>query len=158
MRVKCGLANFRVTNTVESVSYISHLPWYSATALAVGFQDGISNPFVKIQDDDTKKRTSLPGQTVVDPGVLVLGQPGDTLAPTRAPWTKNGSFLSYRHLQQLVPEFNAFLKDVVLSSIVTPPLPSATDSEDIQKRVDFLGARLVGRWKSGMISVTSLFS
>jgi Dyp-type peroxidase family len=117
-----------------------------------GFNDGISQPFVKFQDDDGQvpKRTELPGQTVVNPGVLVLGQPGDQSLATRPPWAKNGSFLVYRHLKQLVPEFNAFLKAVVLKSIFNPSLPSLTDSEDLEKRVDFLGARLMGRWKSGL--------
>jgi hypothetical protein len=114
------------------------------------------------------KREALPGHAVVNPGVLVLGQPGDDSGSTRPPWAKNGSFLVYRHLKQLVPEFNAFLKDVVLGSIIDPPLPLPRDPnhvplkvslaslahrEDLEKRVNFLGARLVGRWKSGMISV-----
>jgi Dyp-type peroxidase family len=112
-----------------------------------GFKDGISQPYCLFADDTQQNRTPLPGQRVVNPGVLVLGQTGDNV--TRPAWAKNGSFLVYRHLQQLVPEFNKFLKDVVLSSIIIPPQPGTTDSGDIQKRVDFLGARLVGRWKSG---------
>jgi Dyp-type peroxidase family len=58
--------------------------------------------------------------------------------------------LVYRHLKQLVPEFNAFLKAAVLGTIVDPPQPGLTDSEDFEKRVNFLGARLMGRWKSGL--------
>jgi Dyp-type peroxidase family len=113
-----------------------------------GFKDGISQPFVLFADDTQQKRTPLPGQRVVNPGVLVLGQTGDTV--TRPTWAKNATFLVYRHFQQLVPEFNKFLRDVVLSSIVVPPQPGSTDSEeDIQKQINFLGARLVGRWQSG---------
>jgi len=116
-----------------------------------GFNDGISLPFVKFQDDDGQvpKRQELPGQTVVNPGVILLGQPGDLI--TRPPWTKNGSFLVYRHLKQLVPEFNTFLKEVVLRSIFDPAQPGLTsDAEDLEKRINFLGARLIGRWKSGL--------
>lgn len=46
---------------------------------------------------------------------------------------------SYRHLKQLVPEFNKFLTD---NPIVLPGLPRDQGSE-------LLGARLFGRWKSG---------
>jgi Dyp-type peroxidase family len=113
-----------------------------------GFNDGISQPFVKFEDDPVQRRAKFPGQTVVNPGVIVLGQPGDT-AP-RPPWAKNGSFLAYRHLKQLVPEFNTFLKGVVLSSIFGTLETGSKDSEDLEKRVDFLGARLMGRWKSGL--------
>lgn len=91
--------------------------------------------------------------------MLVLGQPGDASQLKRPSWAKNGSFLVYRHLQQLVPEFNSFVKDAVLRSIFDPPgLPNLAEVEDIEqvlfngelaKRIDFLGARLVGRWKSG---------
>jgi hypothetical protein len=128
--------------------------------MTVGFNDGISLPYVKFADDDQQKRAPLPGQNVVNPGVLVLGQPGDQ--QTRPSWAKNGSIAVYRHLKQLVPEFQEFLKSVVLSSIIVPPPVSestsySSDSEDFQKRVDFLGARLMGRWKSGMISVHPLF-
>jgi hypothetical protein len=127
--------------------------------MSVGFNDGISQPYVIFADDSQQRRAPLPGQNTVNPGVLVLGQPGDQV--TRPSWAKNGSFAAYRHLKQLVPEFNDFLKSVVLSSItVPPPVPGSqaphstgTDTEDFKKRVDFLGARLMGRWKSGMISV-----
>jgi hypothetical protein len=48
--------------------------------------------------------------------------------------------LVFRHLFQLVPEFNSFLKH---NPIVLPGLPPDQGSE-------LLGARLVGRWKSGL--------
>lgn len=87
--------------------------------------------------------------------MLVLGQPGDE--SQRPSWAKNGSFLVYRHLKQLVPEFNVFLKEAVLGSIFDPHLPALKDSEDLEKRVNFLGARLMGRWKSGMVLSTDSY-
>jgi len=96
-----------------------------------GFLDGVSVPAIDALTGH------LPGQTVVDPGVLILGQSGDTV--TRPTWAKNGSFLVYRHLNQLVPEFSKFLID---NPIVLPGLGRPEGSE-------LLGARLVGRWKSG---------
>jgi deferrochelatase/peroxidase EfeB len=88
-----------------------------------GFKDGIANPFV------AGYGTQLPGQSLVAPGVLLTGQSGD--AVTRASWTQNGSFLAFRQLKQLVPEFNKFLLDN----------PVSNSSE-------LMGARMMGRWKS----------
>ncbi|KLO11577.1 Dyp-type peroxidase [Schizopora paradoxa] len=104
-----------------------------------GFLDGVSLPGIQTLTG------LLPGQQAVDPGVLVLGQNGDTV--TRPAWAKNGSFLAYRQLNQLVPEFNKFLNDNPLD------LPGLTRPEGSE----LLGARLVGRWKSGApIDITPL--
>ncbi|EJD06642.1 Dyp-type peroxidase [Fomitiporia mediterranea MF3/22] len=97
-----------------------------------GFKDGISFPAIDALTGH------LPGQIVVDPGVLVCGTNGDTVQ-NRPAWAKNGSFLVYRQLQQLVPEFNKFLTD---NPVNVPGLPRDKGSE-------LLGARLFGRWKSG---------
>ena len=95
-----------------------------------GFLDGISQP--AIRDVDTKPK---PGQETVDQGITLLGRVGD---PTPRPsWALDGSFLAFRYLFQLVPEFDTFLKQNPI-----PGLPPAEGSE-------LLGARLVGRWKSG---------
>jgi hypothetical protein len=78
--------------------------------------------------------------TPVRQGIILLGRdgdnpkdPNDPTFTTRPPWTLDGSFLCFRLLSQRVPEFNAFLKHKA-----TPDVHS-----------DLLGARLVGRWKSG---------
>ncbi|KAJ6501273.1 fungal peroxidase [Mycena vulgaris] len=96
-----------------------------------GFLDGISNPSV------TGFNTGLPGQSVVAPGSILVGETGDSV--TRPAWAKDGSFLAFRQLKQLVPEFNKFLVD---NPIVDPSLTPEQGSE-------LLGARMVGRWKSG---------
>ena len=85
--------------------------------------------------DDAK---TARGQQVVPPGVILLGQEGDYI--TRPPWAKKGSILAFRHLSQLVPEFNTFLEKNAISGL--PP----------QDGAELLGARLMGRWKSGMFS------
>ncbi|OBZ72595.1 Dye-decolorizing peroxidase msp1 [Grifola frondosa] len=93
-----------------------------------GFLDGISQPAVK--DFDTKPN---PGQ--------------ETKPVTRPAWALDGSFLALRYLFQLVPEFNTFLKKNPL------PLPGLTPEQGSE----LLGARLVGRWKSGApIDITPL--
>ncbi|KAJ7101916.1 DyP-type peroxidase [Mycena epipterygia] len=96
-----------------------------------GFQDGISNPAVQ------GFQTPLPGQAVVPTGEILVGETGDSI--TRPAWTKDGSFLVFRQLKQLVPEFNKFLTD---NPIKVPALTP-------QQGSDLLGARMIGRWKSG---------
>ncbi|KAK7678571.1 hypothetical protein QCA50_018443 [Cerrena zonata] len=100
-----------------------------------GFLDGISNPAVK--DFDTNP---LPGQgTPVRPGIILLGREADPNLAARPSWAVEGSFLAFRYLSQLVPEFDQFLKKNPI------PLPGLTPEQGSE----FLGARLVGRWKSG---------
>ncbi|KAI0636146.1 peroxidase TAP [Trametes polyzona] len=97
-----------------------------------GFLDGISQPAVK--GIDTKPN---PGQETVPQGVILLGREGDTI--TRPAWAVDGSFIAFRYLFQLVPEFNHFLTaNPIKATGLTPEQGSA-----------LLGARLVGRWKSG---------
>jgi len=67
-----------------------------------------------------------------------MGHEGDPVQD-RAPWAIDGSFLAFRYLCQNVPEFDNFLRDHPV------PLPGLTPEEGSE----LLGARLVGRWKSG---------
>ena len=98
-----------------------------------GFKDGISQPAIQGVDP-----TNNPGQEFVLPGVIILGRDGDGLESTRPSWAVDGSFLAFRYLFQLVPEFNTFLK----KNPIVGPAPDLGS--------ELLGARLVGRWKSGM--------
>lgn len=95
-----------------------------------GFLDGVSQPAVK--GVDTKPN---PGQETIRQGIILLGREGDSAQ--RPSWALDGTFLAFRYLSQLVPEFNNFLKAKAI-----PGLPPAQGAE-------LLGARLVGRWKSG---------
>ncbi|KAJ7033172.1 fungal peroxidase [Mycena alexandri] len=97
-----------------------------------GFLDGISNPAVT-----GFTANPMAGQAVVAPGTILLSETGD--ATTRPSWAKDGTFLAFRQLKQLVPEFNAFL---TANPIVDGNLTAEQGS-------DLLGARMVGRWKSG---------
>ena len=95
-----------------------------------GFLDGISEPAVQGVDNKPNR-----GQETIHQGIVLLGREGDTVQ--RPSWALDGSLLSFRYLSQLVPEFNKFLKDNPVSG-----LPKEQGSE-------LLGARLIGRWKSG---------
>ena len=81
----------------------------------------------------------LPGQLVMDPSVLLLSQSSDKLATSCPPWAKNSSILVYRHLDQLVPEFDKFKLNNPLH-----PLKIG-----LEQGAELLRARLVGQWKSG---------
>jgi hypothetical protein len=93
--------------------------------------DGISQPGV-----EGFTKTLKPGRAMVSTGKLLLGMNGDS--DSRPAWSKGGSFLVFRQLEQLVPEFNKYLTD---NTIVQPGLT-------VQQGADLLGARMIGRWKS----------
>jgi Dyp-type peroxidase family len=130
-----------------------------------GFLDGVSQPGLRgrisPKDDDvlTPRQNpkdpdkGKPGQDLLWPGEFVFGYPGqDTNAtekdggikkkgpdslthgpgerPAGPPWAKDGSYLVIRRLRQDVPGFHKFL---------------ASQGVD----ADLLGAKIVGRWKSG---------
>ncbi|KAH7884111.1 DyP-type peroxidase [Phlebopus sp. FC_14] len=117
-----------------------------------GFNDGISQPFVKIEDDKKRDRNPYPGQLIVNPGVLLLGRTGDETA--RPDWAKNGSFLAYRQLKQLVPEFKEFLTQAALGLL---PIGRFSDEKRLEKMAAYIGARLMGRWTSGCPVVLTPF-
>ena len=102
--------------------------------------DGISQPGVQ------GFTNPVPGQTVVPAGVILLGEDGD--ATSRPSWAIDGSFLAFRQLKQLVPEYDKFLTD---NPINAPGLTPAQGSA-------LLGARLVGRWKSVRACYSSVLS
>lgn len=113
-----------------------------------GFEDGISQPGIRgltARENPHDEDQGVPGQDLLWPGEFVFGWPaqigeGDDIAPpgpVREPpidWMANGSFLVFRKLEQQVPEFAAFLENAATTL--------GLDAE-------VLGARLVGRWKSG---------
>ncbi|KAH6917877.1 peroxidase TAP [Coprinopsis sp. MPI-PUGE-AT-0042] len=98
-----------------------------------GFKDGISNPAVSGFDKE------LPGQGTVEPGVILTGHAKDPLIDKRAPWAVDGSFLAFRYLFQEVPEFDKYLKEN----------PIKFENLTPEEGSELLGARMVGRWKSG---------
>jgi len=100
-----------------------------------GFNDGLSQPpIIGFNKPNT-------GEQPTEPGLILIGETGDVPLSrvTRPAWAKDSSFLVFRKLQQLVPEFNKFLAE---NPIPDKNLPPKQGSE-------LLGARLVGRWKSG---------
>jgi Dyp-type peroxidase family len=99
-----------------------------------GYLDGISNPAVAGFDSQP-----LPGQTLVLPGVILTNRLGDSTF--RPQWTKDGSFMAFRKLKQLVPEFDKWTLDNAIQN--------KAGNLTAQQGAEYLGARMVGRWKSG---------
>jgi len=101
-----------------------------------GFLDGISEPLIIGFD----KEPHPPGPKPVRAGIILTGRDGDESKAKREPWSTDGSYLVFRYLFQKVPEFNDFLDQ---NPIKFPGLTEKDGSE-------LFGARLVGRWKSGV--------
>jgi Dyp-type peroxidase family len=119
-----------------------------------GFKDGVSQPGLRgvdIPDDPIgDPDQGHPGQDLLWPGEFVLGYPtqipkvntsGASPNPDPGPistsgpsWTKDGSYLVFRRLAQDVPAFHQQIASIAASSQLTP---------------DLVGAKLVGRYKSG---------
>ncbi|KAE8137510.1 hypothetical protein BDV38DRAFT_292963 [Aspergillus pseudotamarii] len=94
-----------------------------------GYREHISQPqLVGLDPSPTGDKEPPP----VPPGYIITNTDQD---PSPQPdWATEGSFLVFRKLQQLVPEFNKWLNE-------TAPKHDLT--------ADQLSARLMGRWKSG---------
>lgn len=92
------------------------------------YLDGVAMPRIKSFNDDKMP----PGDTAIDAKVVLTG-----LDAGSDSILKDGTFMVFRELQQLVPEFNNFVKETAIG-FNTPGVTA-----------DVVGARLVGRWKSG---------
>ncbi|KAI0086049.1 peroxidase [Irpex rosettiformis] len=99
-----------------------------------GYLDGISNPTITGFGD------ALPGQSVVDPGIILANRTGDPVS-SRPSWALDGSFLVFRKLKQLVPEFNKWTLDNAIQN--------SAGNLTTEEGATLLGARMFGRWKSG---------
>jgi Dyp-type peroxidase family len=131
-----------------------------------GWLDGVSQPGLRgrwsgtpgdlltprAADDPDQ---GLPGQDLIWPGEFVFGYQGQDRNNATAPgpdslksggkliapeWAKDGSYLVFRRLRQDVGAFHRFLRDKGHNLRVDP---------------EALGARLVGRWRSGAPLVVS---
>ncbi|CAE6332712.1 unnamed protein product [Rhizoctonia solani] len=112
-----------------------------------GFLDGISQPSIHGIEHP------LPGQLQVNPGVIVMGYPGDPVSKwDRASWTKGGTMMVFRKLEQSVLEFKKYCRDngqrwkEFVPGGERGALKMGFDGRDGE---ELFAARFVGRWKSG---------
>ncbi|MGN5955702.1 Dyp-type peroxidase [Sphingobacterium lactis] len=98
-----------------------------------GYRDGISNPEVEGSGIEVPEGFDRP----IKAGEFILGYPGegDIIKPYPQPEIlgKNGSFMIFRKYQSQVADFNKYLLE---------------NSSSIEE-AELLGAKMVGRWKSG---------
>ena len=122
-----------------------------------GYLDGVSQPAVRGQIDHlfpsetflnpslnpNNPGQGLPGADLHWPGEFVFGypqqKPTDVDAPGAVadgglPWMKNGALMVFRKLKQFVPEFDGTVDAA---------------AKHLNMDAALLGARMVGRWKSG---------
>ncbi|KAI0204929.1 Dyp-type peroxidase [Astrocystis sublimbata] len=135
---------FRMGNKDASIEEVTRIMGHTRPGAEdghehFGFNDGLTQPAVQGVDAGV---ISEPTVKPVRQGVILLGREGDDglvaggsndpQGVKRPPWALDGSLLAFRYLKQLVPEFDAFL-----------------EANSLPGKADLLGARLVGRWKSG---------
>ncbi|KAK7681872.1 hypothetical protein QCA50_015221 [Cerrena zonata] len=115
-----------------------------------GYKDGVSQPSIR---GLTEPRT---GQLQCDPGVIIMGYKGDSVFDSTDPkvakrpaWTKDGSLMVFRKLEQDVKGFEDYCKQN--SDRWKGFWPPGTVGKDLtpQEGADLWGARMIGRWKSG---------
>ncbi|GJJ09030.1 hypothetical protein Clacol_010612 [Clathrus columnatus] len=94
-----------------------------------GYLDGISQPGIS-----GFTTNPVNGQVVIPPGIILLGEEGDPVV--RPEWAQDGSFLVFRQMQQLVPEFDTFLTN---NALMIPEITTLEEGRDL------LGARMMGR-------------
>ena len=97
-----------------------------------GYNDGISQPAIDGIDKAPK------GQDTIEQGVILCNRGSN--AGRHPDWMTDGSFMCFRKLEQNVPAWNKFLVDA---------------SNTLGTWSDQLGARLIGRWKSGEYALLS---
>ncbi|KAJ5793410.1 Dyp-type peroxidase [Penicillium paradoxum] len=99
-----------------------------------GFEDGLSQPQITGLDREPEGKEPK----AVKPGMIFCGHEGDEMNQPK--WAVDGSFLVFRDLQQLVPEFDKFMEDNAHKAPFT---------KDHPKPKEKLAAYLMGRWRNG---------
>ncbi|MBR7833700.1 Dyp-type peroxidase [Actinospica durhamensis] len=120
-----------------------------------GFKDGVSEPGVRGFDEEDPQRPGYvrkhPGTRLIPPGEFLIGRPRVQLEGDRRrfpaeavpPWMNDGSFQVIRRLAQDVPGWWAQVGDQL------QVLKRGKNLVPQGATVEWLAARMVGRWRSG---------
>ncbi|CCO37323.1 Dye-decolorizing peroxidase msp1 OS=Marasmius scorodonius GN=msp1 PE=1 SV=1 [Rhizoctonia solani AG-1 IB] len=113
-----------------------------------GWKDGISNPWLEGVFCTCRR---IPEQPIIQPGTILVGYPNKHNQSNKLDkknLARNGSYLVFRKIDQLVPEFHKWLQDnpVPLNRL---DFPEISDDELRKRGAELRGAQLVGRWKKG---------
>jgi hypothetical protein len=100
--------------------------------ISFGFLDGVSQPAVPGVDPPSRFQYDGVGR-------LLMKHKKDDV--NRPDYTRDGSIMCFRKLDQLVPEFHAFARAF--------PVPINDPSAPPNLGSELFEARLIGRWKSG---------
>jgi Dyp-type peroxidase family len=109
-----------------------------------GFADGISQPFLRREGRDNPK----PGQDVVATGEILLGYRNAYNEMPQSPmWDHfdlgaNGTYLVFRKLDQHVATLWGWLAEQARQL-------AKGDATEAARLTEFLGAKMMGRWRSG---------
>lgn len=96
-----------------------------------------------------------PGQLQCDPGVIIMGYKGDSVfdntdprVPKRPTWTKDGTFMVFRKLEQDVKGFRNYCETngPRWKNFWSPGTVGNDLTDD--EATELWGARMIGRWKS----------
>lgn len=116
-----------------------------------GFRDGISQPVMRGTLRASREPYDSRSLNTIQPGELVLGYRDNLgiVAPTPRAYGqdigRNGTFLVVRQLEQNTVAFDQYLADAARELAKHPGAPS----KDPAVLQDWIGAKMVGRWKDG---------
>jgi Dyp-type peroxidase family len=116
-----------------------------------GFLDGVGQPVIEGSDQETRQKDRTGHATVVKAGEFILGYENEMHTIDPLPKLKvmpdfglNGSYLVFRQIKQDVHTFWNYLKDTT----------TINNGESDLKEQERLGAKIIGRWKSGAAITT----
>jgi hypothetical protein len=115
----------------------------------------LHRPVPSIIIDLSGLTVARPGQLEVNPGVVIMGYKGDPIfdnpkKPQRPSWTKDGSVMVFRKLEQLVESFNNYVDKYGPYWKNFTPIPDQFPKHDDEAAFgkEYFAATMIGRWKS----------
>lgn len=116
-----------------------------------GFLDGVGQPVIEGTGREAKQLSRTGHATVIKAGEFILGYDNEMLKPdplpmglNQASFGMNGTYLVFRQLEQHVHQLWQYLDQQTRNAA----------GESVPEEQDKLGAKMIGRWKSGAPATT----